>query len=114
MLTLLILIIFSVGVAYFSTQNTQNVSIAFDQYTVASIPLYLVVLASLFLGIFISLIISLVGSISSSLTLHGKESKIKEAQRRAAELTKQVHQLELENERLKAQSGETTTDDKSL
>jgi len=47
------------------------------------------------------------------LNIHGKESAIKDANKQISELTKKVHQLELENERLKAESGHPS-DDKSL
>ena len=47
------------------------------------------------------------------LKIHGKDSAIKEANKQVAELTKRVHQLELENERLKGESGHPS-DDKSM
>ena len=114
MIALLVLIIFGIGVAVFATQNTQGATITLAQYTLTKVPMYLIVLCALLLGIFISWIISLVGFISSSLTIHVKDTKIKEAIKEIAELTKQVHQLELENERLKAEQDVTSVDDKSL
>jgi uncharacterized membrane protein YciS (DUF1049 family) len=113
MLALIILFVLGIGVAYFATQNTQTISITLADYHLNGIPLYLIVLVSLLLGFVVSWIMSLVDVISSALNIHGKESAIKDANKQISELTKKVHQLELENERLKAESGHPS-DDKSL
>jgi len=102
------------GLAYFATQNTNLTSLYFGSYIVSNIPLYLVIIGTLLLGLLLAWIFSLVNSLTSKITLHGKENKIKEEERTIAELTKEIHQLELENTRLKEKSGEGETDDKSL
>ncbi len=104
MFALIVLVIFGIGVAYFATQNTQSIAITILSYPIRSVPLYLIVLGSLLLGFVVSWIISLVDVISSALKIHGKESTIKEANKKIAELNKRIHQLELENERLKGKS----------
>lgn len=114
MLGLVLTAIFGLVIAFFATQNTNVVSVKFLQYSLSSIPLYFIIIGSLVVGIFLAWILSLAGSISSLLTLHGKESRLKEAKKEVADLTKQIHKLELENERLKAENGITTNDDKSL
>ncbi len=113
MFALIVLFVFGIGVAFFATQNTQAISITFANYPLSGIPLYLIVLVSLLLGFAVSWIISLVDVISSALKIHGKDSTIKEANKQIADLTKSVHQLELENERLKGESGHPS-DDKSM
>jgi uncharacterized membrane protein YciS (DUF1049 family) len=113
MFALIILFIFGIGVAFFATQNTQAISIVIVNYPLSGIPLYLIVLVSLLLGFVVSWIISFVDVIASALKMHGKENMIKNANKQISELTKRVHQLELENERLKAESGHPS-DDKSL
>lgn len=113
MLALIILFIFGIGVAFFATQNTQAISITLANYPLTGIPLYLIVLVSLLLGFVVSWIISFVDVIASALKMHGKENTIKNAHKQISELTKRVHQLELENERLKGESGHPR-DDKSL
>jgi putative membrane protein len=113
MFALIVLVVFGIGVAFFATQNTQTISVAIANYHLAGIPLYIIVLGSLLLGFAVSWIISLVGGISSALKMHGKESTIKNANKEISDLTKKVHQLELENERLKTESGHPR-DDKSL
>ena len=113
MFALIVLFIFGIGVAFFATQNTQAISITLANYPLTGIPLYLIVLVSLLLGFVVSWIISFVDVIASALKMHGKENMIKNANKQISELTKRVHQLELENERLKAESGHPS-DDKSL
>ena len=113
MFALIILVIFGIGVAFFATQNTQAISITVANYPLTGIPLYLIVLGSLLLGFLVSWILSFFDVISSALKIHRKESTIKDANKQISELTKRVHQLELENERLKAESGHPR-DDKSL
>ncbi len=113
MFALIVLFVFGIGVAFFATQNTQSISITFANYSLTGIPLYIIVLVSLLLGFAVSWIISLVDVISSAFKIHGKESTIKDANKQISELTKRVHQLELENERLKTESGHPS-DDKSL
>src|SRR5260370_933540 len=98
MFALVVLIAFGIGIAFFATQNTQATSITLLSYPLKSVPLYLIVLGSLLLGFVVSWIVSLVDVISSALKIHGKESAIKNANKEISELTKRVHQLELENE----------------
>lgn len=105
MFALIILFIFGIGVAFFATQNTQAISLNFASYSITDIPLYIIVLVSLLLGFAVSWIIGLVDVVSSSFKMRGKESTIKTGNKQITELTKRVHQLELENERLKGESG---------
>lgn len=112
---LVVAIIIGSGIAYFSAQNTQPVSIYIGGYEVYTyIPLYVVIIVSLVAGILIAWLISLLGTISSKITIHGKEHTIREDNKRIAELTKKVHQLELENARLKKQEGKEEVDEDSL
>lgn len=113
MFALIVLIIFGTGVAFFATQNTQPISVTLANAVVPGVPLYLIVLGSLLLGFVVSWVISFVDVIASALKIHRKDSTIKGANKEISGLTKRVHQLELENERLKAESGHPR-DDKSL
>jgi uncharacterized integral membrane protein len=104
MFALIILIISGAGFAYFATQNTQDVSINLFQYSISDIPLYVVVLATLLIGFLISWIISVFGSVSNSMKIFGKNSKIKESSKEIDNLIKRIHDLELENENLKGKA----------
>lgn len=61
----------------------------------------------------LSWIISLINDIANGLAIRGKESTIKDYKKENIELTKRVHQLELENTRLKALNDQDD-DDNSL
>lgn len=100
MLSLILLIVFGLGMAVFATQNTHTTSIILASYKVDQIPTYLVVVLSMLLGIFVSWLLSLVSTVSSSLTIHGKDGQIRDAKKKIAELQKQVHTVEVENARL--------------
>lgn len=103
MFALIVLIVFGIMVAFFATQNTQQVSIVVANYQVTSIPMYFVILGAMLFGILVSFLISMVNFIASSLTIYGKNSAIKEGKRESTELARRVHQLELENEKLKGE-----------
>ena len=111
---IILAVIVGLGIGYFATQNTSLINLNFGPYLAPNIPLYLVVIGAVLLGLLLAWIFSLVNSLSSKITLHGKENKIKEDGKTIAELTREIHQLELENTRLKEKSGEGDSDDKSL
>ncbi len=101
MLALIILIVFGLGTAYFATQNTGVVHITIGNYLIQRIPIYVIVVGSILLGIFISWLISIVDSISSRITIYGKDSAIKEAYKTIETLKEENHNLEVENARLR-------------
>lgn len=113
MATLLVTVLMGLIIAFFATQNTGVITLNFLNYTLQDIPIYIVVVGALFVGLFLAWIISLINGIATGFTLWGKESKIKDYKMENAELLKKIHQLELENTRLKAENNETA-DDKSL
>ncbi|MBI2029066.1 DUF1049 domain-containing protein [Candidatus Gottesmanbacteria bacterium] len=113
MATLIITVLFGLVIAYFATQNTGRISLNFLNYQLPGIPAYIVIIGALLVGLFLSWIISLVNNISTGFTIRGKESKIKDYKKENAELTKRIHQLELENTRIKAETN-SSGDDKSL
>lgn len=110
MLSLFILFVFAFGVAYFATQNTSAASINLANFFVGSIPLYVIVIGSMLLGIFVSWLISVAGTISSSLTIHGKDAKLKEAYRTIESLKKDNNELLLENAHLKGEQNKPLTE----
>lgn len=100
MASLIVLIIFGLGVAYFAIQNTGNVHILFDNYVLTSIPLYVVVIGSLLLGVFISWLISFIDTFSTLFTLYRKDTAIKKYQQTIDKLEKENHDMEVEIARL--------------
>lgn len=113
MLTLIVTIVFGLIIGFFATQNTGLVSLTFFNYPIAGIPLYVVVVGALLTGLSLSWIVSLINGVSTGFTLRGKEKKIADYRKEIAELTKQIHQLELENTKLTAETN-APDDDKAL
>jgi len=114
MLSLIFLLIFGSAIAFLSLQNTMPVTLTFLHYTFKNWPLSYVIIASMLVGIILSYLIHLVESISSTFTIHGKNKKIKEEEKELIEMTKKIHQLQIENARLKNSNDPDSSDIKSL
>ncbi len=114
MVSLILLLILASGIAFFSQQNTMQVTVTFLQYSFPNLPLFYVMIASMLLGIFLAYIVHIGQSISTALTISEKTKKNKKLKQTLLELVKKNHQLELENVRLKKDSGASTSDDKAL
>lgn len=106
MLALILLILFSLGMAFLATQNTGTVDIRMGSYLLPRIPVYMIVFGSMLLGIFVSWLLSLLGTISSSLTIHGKDAALKKANDAIERLKEDKHALELEIARLNGEQEE--------
>lgn len=103
MVTLILLLLICLVFGVFAAQNTQLVTVTFFNLVWKDVPQYLLMVLPLILGLAIAWIISLFGSFSHMLKLRKKDSTINETQKSAAELTKRVNELELENADLKEQ-----------
>ncbi len=101
MATLLTLVLSGILVAYFATQNTGDVSINLLGYSLVGIPIYFLVLGSVLLGLLMGSIINLIDSLFSSLKLRDKNHTINEVSKKALTLEERIHELEVENARLK-------------
>ena len=97
---ILLLVVGSVLV-YISKFNFMLVSVNLGQYILSDIPLFYVITGSLVAGLALSYVVYFVHGISTSLTLRGKNKEIKKDKNDVLELTRRVHRLELENEKLK-------------
>lgn len=114
MLTLILLLVFGSGIAFLALQNTGYVTLTLLNDTFPNVPLYLVIIGSMLVGVLLTYIIHLVGSISTALTIHGKDNKIKESENDLTQMTKKTHQLELENESLKKDGPVARSDNNAL
>jgi uncharacterized integral membrane protein len=101
MLALLIAVVFGAAVGYFATQNTIPVTLRIAEYAIEEVPLYLVVIGSLLIGLFVAWILYVARSVSSSLAIRGKNTEVRRARETIAELENRVHDLEVENARLR-------------
>ncbi len=82
--------------------------------TFTDVPLFTVIIASILVGVLLAYVIYLFRSISVAFEMHGKDKKVKESEKSVTELTKKIHQLQLEIETLKNANTEDESDDKSL
>ena len=114
MLTLIILLVFGSAVAYLAFQNGAQVTLTLLTFTFPGVPLFLVILGSTLVGVLFAYMIQLINSLSTALTIRGKDKKIKESEEDLTQLTKKTHQLELENESLKKDNPAARSDDKAL
>lgn len=101
MLVLILLLVVGSGLVYISKYNFLPVSVNLGLYIISNIPLFYVIVGSLVIGLVLSYLVYLVHSISTSFKFRGKDKEIKKSKDEVLELTKSVHQLELENERQK-------------
>jgi uncharacterized integral membrane protein len=114
MLVLILLLIVGSILVYISKYNFAPVTVNLGLYTFANIPLFYVIVASLIIGLVLSYLVYLVHAITTSFALRGKDREIKKNKDKVLELTKQVHQLELENEKIKNGSASQPTDQNAL
>lgn len=114
MLLLIILLIIGSGLVYISKYNFVLVSVNFGFFIIDGIPLFYVIVGSILFGLILSYLVYFVNSISTSFTLRGKNNQIKKEQKEVLELTKRVHQLELENERQKNDTDLVPSDPNAL
>jgi uncharacterized integral membrane protein len=101
MLVLLVAVISGVAIAYFGMQNISPVTIRLNQYVWEDVPLYLVIVGSLFVGLFMAWILYFARSVSSKLTIYGKDRAMKKAEHTVTALEQRVHELEAEKAGLK-------------
>jgi len=101
MLVLILLLVVGSALVYISKFNFMPVSVNLGMYVISDIPLFYVIVGSLVFGLILSYLVFLFNSISTSFTLRGKDNEIKKNKDEVLELTKQIHQLELENEKIK-------------
>jgi len=100
MLVLILFLVVGSILVYISKYNFMPVSVNLGLYVFSNIPLFYVIIGSLLTGLVLSYLVYLVRALSTSFTLWGKNSEIKKKKDEVLELTKRVHQLELENEKL--------------
>lgn len=114
MLILILFLVIGSALVYISKFNYTPVSLNFGAYVLANIPLFYVIIGSVLFGLVLSYLVYLIHSISTSLTLHGKNKEIKKDKDEILELTKRIHQLELEIEKQKNKPDVTPDDPNAL
>jgi hypothetical protein len=101
MLSLILILIVGSGLVYISRFNYTPVDVNLGVYAFTGVPLFYVIVAAILIGLTISYIVLIINSISYALTVRKKDIQLKKDQEEILELTKRVHQLELDGEKLK-------------
>jgi lipopolysaccharide assembly protein A len=114
MLVIILLLVIGSILVYISKFNFTPVSVNLGLYAFTNIPLFYVIVGSLLAGLVLSYLVYLVHAISTSFRLRGKDNEIKKNEDEVLELTKRVHQLELENEKLRNNSNSEPEDPNAL
>lgn len=113
MLTLILFLVVGSAMVYLAQNNLTPVTLRLATYTFSNIPLFYIIIGSLLAGLGLAYLVDLVHSIFTGFTIRGKDNKIKQGKSENVDLTKQIHQLELENERLKNNSTVIEPQDKN-
>lgn len=98
---------------YLAQNNLMLITLHLGTYIFSGIPLFYVIIGSVLTGLGLAYFFYLVNSIFTGLAMRGKDNKIKRGKSDIVELTKQIHQLEIENERLKNNTTVIGTQDKN-
>lgn len=103
MVSILLTVIFGLGIGYFATQNTAPVALRVGDFIWSDVPLYVVAVGSLLLGLFIAWIFYFARTLSATLTIAGKDREISKVRRTTSDLEQRIHDLEVTNAQLKAE-----------
>jgi uncharacterized integral membrane protein len=114
MLVVILFLVVGSVLVYISKFNFVPVTVNLGLYVFPNIPLFYVIIASLLIGLVISYLVYLIRFISTSFAFRGKNKEIKKEKDTVLELTKRVHQLELENEKLSHESDGKPDDSNAL
>lgn len=113
MLILILFLVIGAVMVYLAQNNLTLVTLHLGTYVLSDIPLFYIIIGSLLTGLGLAYLIFIFNSIFTAFTMHGKDNKIKQGKSDIVGLTKQIHQLELENERLKNNSTVIELQDKN-
>lgn len=111
MFLLIVFLLLSVGMVYIAQNNLMLVPLHIGNYVFSDIPLFYVIIGSLLAGLGFAYFIHVVNVIVTGFSMRGKDNTIKQGKGEIVELTKQIHKLELENEELRNESGDSEPTD---
>lgn len=114
MLILILFLIVGSALVYLSQSNLNPVSVYFGQYVFPEVPLFYVITGAIGIGLVISYVIHVAYVLSVSITMRAKDKELKSNKEEVLELTKRVHQLELEIEKVKNASTKELEDPNAL
>lgn len=114
MVGLIFTLLVALIVSFFALQNTQAVDLRVFGYIFNNVPLYVIAIAFMLIGVGTSLVFYLVSSISTAMTIFGKNRKIKSTEGIVEKLQNKIDQLEAEIVSLKGSRKATPLTQSSL
>lgn len=114
MLRLIPIVLSALIFGYFASENAHRVDITIASVRYEHTPLYLIVGISMLTGVVLSWFLSIVYHIGISTRMRGKEKKLNQTQKTVNELTRRIHELELENVKLKTETDNDEDDGKAM
>lgn len=106
MFTLFFTVALGIFFSIFATQNTGLISLNFVGYTIPNVPIYLAILVPVLITLTVGWFIQFIRSISTRMAGSNQKNKINDLKRELAEVTKDLHKMELENAKFKNELGE--------
>jgi len=101
MLNIILLLIAGSVLTYISKYNLELVTVNLGIYTISNVPLFYVIIGSILIGLVLSYILQMLSNIFTYFAIRSKTKEISMGKEEILNLTKTVHQLEIENEKLK-------------
>lgn len=111
MFSLIVIAFLTIGVGFFATQNTGALSLNFGYKILEGVPIYIAVLSPLFIGLIAAWLTNIQKDIATAATRKQLKKDLEESKKEVYELTKRVHKLEIENTKLKAETGKPFDED---
>ena len=103
MLSILLAVVFGLGIGYFATENTVPVALRLGNLVLENVPLYLVAIGSLLAGLAIAWIFFFARTLSSTLPVFARAPGIGKVERDMADLEYRVRELEAANMQLRSE-----------
>jgi hypothetical protein len=114
MLMLILFLVVGSFLAYVSQYNLTPVTVNLGLYLLPNIPLFYLIIGSLVAGLILAYLSHLIYVISQSFALRGTVNELKRNKQEGLELAKRIHQLEIENEKLRQHSSTQIIDTRAL
>ena len=109
MLTIFVTLLVCIVAAFLATQNATLVTLHIASSTFTNVPLFLVVLASILVGVGVSSAVSMINWLKTRMTIVGQRGELKKTYKTMGEMQQRLTQLEDENGVLRDQLKEAVS-----
>lgn len=113
MKNLIVIVLVITGFTFFVTSNTASVPLHFFTLT-KNVPLSFILVIPISITLLVFALYNLIQRSKTSIIIRELEDSLESEQKKVLEVAKRVHELELENRKLKIRLGHTDFDEDSL